>query len=80
MTGIVTVDCGDFERDTGEDLRALDVNDCLDLDRPVAGLPAGTWLLLAHEGEDRDQAVLRPFTTEETRAARQREESARIYQ
>ncbi|KNE78786.1 hypothetical protein AB0B04_18940 [Streptomyces xinghaiensis] len=78
MTGIVTVDCGDFERDTGEDLRALDVNDCLDLDGPAAGLPEGTWLLLAHEGEDR--AVLRPFTTEETRAARQREESARIYQ
>lgn len=80
MTDTVTVNCADVELDNGENLRALSVNDHLDLDRPAAGLSAGTWQLLAYEGEHDERVVLRRLTAEEIQAARGREAFARIYE
>ncbi|MGW1468469.1 hypothetical protein ACWCPT_29505 [Streptomyces sp. NPDC002308] len=65
----VTVNCFDVEFDNGEDLRGLDVGCYLELAEPVAGMAPGTWQVMAWQGDDLDEAVMRPVSAAEELAA-----------
>jgi hypothetical protein len=66
---VAVVDCHSIELDNGENLRHLGEGNYLELDKHVAGLRPGTWLVTGYLGEYKDQATLRRLTHEEIEAA-----------
>jgi len=69
----ITVHYFDVELDNGENLRDLAVGCYLDLAEPVAGMHPGTWQVVAWQGEDLDEAVMRPVPVAEVLELRQAE-------
>jgi hypothetical protein len=79
LSAEVTVNCREVQMDDGENLKALDVGNYLELDRPTAGMCPGVWLLTAYHGEFSERATLRLLDRDEIAALRRAETSAGIY-